>query len=209
MFLRGCQECNKVQKELMKLRTQGVQKEKQTSQDGAPEAAEQTDGSTDQAADMDGYVLDENEGRPAQDPIFEKAAALALPDLMRISTVQDASALGNDLLMDCGTDCKICYLIDTPTSRPRVLCDLIQKVKNSVGAFPSGKQEDWALAVSCGRRLDLLSMAKQNLVVNFPGKRIFVVTCTASADEQSLRKQPTYYAFVKGAKLELHRFAEL
>ena len=59
------------------------------------------------------------------------------------------------------------------------------------------------MAVSVGRRLDMLSLAKENLTVTFPNTHCYIISCTAGGDEQTSRKQPTYYLLVKGVPANL------
>lgn len=82
--------------------------------------------------------------------LHAKATALALPDVMRVSLHTDVAKLESDLIMEVGSEKKVVYLIDAPTSRPKITCDLIQKAKAIQSAFPK-----------TGVRTDLLSTTRR------------------------------------------------
>ena len=61
----------------------------------------------------------------AFDPVMEKATQLSLPDLLRIRDVADTATLAKDLATEVMPGRKIVFVVDCPTSRPKVLTDLV------------------------------------------------------------------------------------
>ena len=61
----------------------------------------------------------------AFDPVMEKATQLSLPDLLRIRDVADTATLAKDLATEVMPGRKIVFVVDCPTSRSKVLTDLV------------------------------------------------------------------------------------
>ena len=139
-----------------------------------PDAAE--DGLGDAPIDME---VDE----VPMDPLVEKAERLASAELVKLNLHFDGQAWQDELKMQCFMGAKIVAVIDSPTSKVKIVADqlvyLVESLKQTLDSL-----DDVHIVVTVGKRLDLLHMVVQKIDAILPKRASYVVS--SSAAEESL-----------------------
>ena len=183
----GIEECRALMEELKKMKAgstataESVKTEEPVAlEDG--QAAESHN-----SADFLSLAM-EDQGAAELDPVEEKAKTLAEHELLHISAHRDEDAFKADVVHRIITE-KSIVVIDAPTSKARVVHDLINKAHSILNGTPAGR--NFALLVTVGRRLDLLASVVQALAAKYPKKMTYVVQITAG-DSQTAMLLPTF-----------------
>ncbi len=90
---------------------------------------------------------------------------------------------------------KSILIIDAPTSKAKVVVDLLKVVQTLVGAGTHGDR--WCLCVLLGHRFDLLGVVHAAVQQHFRRRHVFLVQCS-SGRAQTARMQPTYLLYTTG-----------
>ena len=138
------------------------------TQETAPAAA--CPPGTDTAETEDLFLADTiDDVEATEDPVLSKARGLAQQDLARISIFRDASQFVADMNSRLLPQHKVLFMLEAPTSKPRILHTLLATVKQ---CLPS----QWAMWVPIGGRFDLLSAMESALTKAFPKRDVYTVT---------------------------------
>jgi hypothetical protein len=125
---------------------------------------------------------------PEIDPARELATAkaeLAMSSLTRYDTWQQ---LGNSLASVVMPSAKVMFFVDAPTSKPKVVVALLDKVAQLSKSLPTKR---FKVAVSAGTRLDLVSSVFSKMSLSFPTLQIYNVQLSHGA-RQHQKRRPSY-----------------
>ena len=135
-----------------------------------------------------GMVVAEEEDDPAM--MRARARADAMMDKLR--WYADLEALKAGLAETFVSDEKLALCIDAPTSKPKVLSNLLEKA-DAVLAARSVRR--WCALIPCGRRLDLVVVVCNKASVVWPQSYSYTVQLN-SGQMQSTKRRPSYLVVV-------------
>ena len=120
---------------------------------------------------------------------------MALSELSSISLHVGKDEFLADLRSRIITDAqKLIVLVDAPTSKPKVVVDLMGIAKDLISQL---KHSSWCVVVPVGRRTDLLHTVMTNAAINMKDHSCFTVLQTAG-NTQGARSRPSFSVYVRG-----------
>lgn len=167
-----------------------------------PEGEASGDGSASMCADgmQDVSLLIGIETVSRFDLVLDVARGMVTTEMAHISMHSSLQALQADITSRIWSGQRTLYFIDAPTSRIRVVAEIIKQCSTLLQA-PGTHAEKWSLLITCGHRLDLLSTVVANVSKTFPKRPFFVIQC-AVGKLQTQKKLPSYLVCVQGPGCE-------
>ena len=195
----GISECRVLFKEFQRLKSGGKPGTETTAEAEQPQEAQ------DMAVELETLGADENMATSVpevamattvveseEDNAAREGMLRQMDRIHRFSGPDAISSLQKSVKSYLNTTTRTCFLIDTPTSRPKVATEFVDAIKGIVAA---SNLTSFSIVVTCAGRLDYMSTLRDKLALSFPQAEPFVTILTTGSEVQS-QKRKTKFALV-------------
>ncbi|CAE7375711.1 unnamed protein product [Symbiodinium necroappetens] len=184
----GIAECRVLFKEFQKVKTSG---QPETTAEVDKQQPQQDQDTHDMVVELE--TLGADETMATSDKKAREDMLRQMDRLHRCAGPDALASLKKTVKSYVNVSTRTCFLLDAPTSRPKVATDFIDGIKDIVTA---NSLTSFSIAVPCAGRIDFMSVIQDKLAQTFPESQVFVTILTSGNSMQSQKKKTKFALLV-------------